>query len=124
MNQTTALASGVPAELSLPQRVLGMIVSPTPTFEGVVARPKWFGVLAFTTVLGALAWFTFLSTDVGRQAFIDQQIHQRETWNQPVTPEVQQGIERMAPLMRFIVPGSTFVIGPIFVLVIAGVLYG
>ena len=124
MNQTTVLASGVPADLSLPQRVLGMIVSPFPTFEAVVSRPKWFGVLAFTTLLGALAWFTFLSTDVGRQAFIDQQIHQREAWGQPVTPEILQGIERMAPMMRFIVPGSTFLVGPIFVVVIAGVLYG
>lgn len=124
MNQTTVLASGVSADLSLPQRVLGMIVSPFPTYEAVAAKPKWLGVLAFTTLLGALAWFTFLSTDVGRQAFIDQQIHQRESWGQPVTPEFLQGIERMAPMMRFIIPGSTLLIGPIFALIIAGVLYG
>lgn len=124
MNQTTVLASGAPADLSLPQRLLGMIVSPFPTFEAVVARPKWLGVLAFTTLLGALAWFTFLSTSVGQQAFIDQQLHQRETWNQPITPEVEQQIARTAPMMRFIIPASAVIIGPIFGVIIAGVLYG
>jgi hypothetical protein len=123
MAQTTVVASGAPAELSLPQRILGIIVSPTPTFQAVVAKPTWLGVLAFTTLVGAIAWFTFLSTDVGRQAFIDQQYEQRERWNQPITPQVEQQITAMAPVMRFVIPGSMLVIGPIFAFAIAGILY-
>jgi len=127
MTQTTAsqpAASGA-ADLSLLQRVIGVIVSPQATFEAVVARPKVLGALVLTTLVVALAYFAFLSTDVGRQAFVDQQIQQAERWSgTPMTAEQIQQQERMAPVMRYIVPGATLLVGPVFALIIAGVLYG
>lgn len=124
MTQTAVSQPSASADLSLVQRLIGMIVSPQTTFESVVARPKVLGVLLITTVFIALVWFTFLSTEIGRQAFVDQQIQQAERWTGTVTPEQIQAQERMAPMMRIIIPVSTLVIAPIFVVVIAGVLYG
>ena len=124
MTQTTVPQAGATRALSLPERLIGAIFSPKPTFESVSAHPVWVDVLAITIVLTSLAWFAFLSTDTGRQAFIDQQFQQQEAWGQTITPEVEQRINGSAPVMRWVIPISTLVIGPLFVVVIAGVLYG
>jgi len=124
MTQTTVPLAGAPRALSLPERLTGAIFSPKPTFESVSAHPVWVDVLAVTIVLTALAWFGFLSTEKGRQAFIDQQFQQQEAWGQTITPQVEQRINSSAPIMRWVIPISTLVIGPIFVVIIAGVLYG
>lgn len=124
MTQTTVPQAGATRALSLPERLTGAIFSPKPTFESVSAHPVWLDVLAITIVLTSLAWFGFLSTDTGRQAFIDQQFQQQEAWGQTITPEVEQRINNSAPVMRWVVPASTLIIGPIFVVVIALVLYG
>jgi hypothetical protein len=124
MTQTTVGQAGAPRALSLPERLIGAVFSPKPTFESVSAHPVWVDVLAISIVITAVAWFGFLSTDSGRQAFIDQQFQQREAWGQPITPEVEQGINASAPVMRWVIPVTTLVIGPLFTVVIAGVLYG
>jgi hypothetical protein len=124
MTQTTVPQAGASRALSLPERLTGVIFSPKPTFEAISAHPVWIDVLAVTLVLTSLAWFAFLSTDKGRQAFIDQQFQQQEAWGQQITPQVEQRINNSAPVMRFVIPGFTLVIGPLFVVVIAGVLYG
>lgn len=124
MTQNTVPQTGATRALSLPERLIGAIFSPKPTFESVSAHPVWVDVLAVTIVLTAVAWFAFLSTDTGRQAFIDQQFQQTESWGQTITPEVETRINNSAPVMRFVIPISTLVIGPLFVVLIAGVLYG
>jgi hypothetical protein len=124
MTTTAVPETGASRALSLPERLIGAIISPKKTFESVSASPVFVDVLAVTIVLTALAWFGFLSTETGRQAFIDQQFQQQEAWGQTITPEVEQRINASAPIMRWVIPVSTLVIGPIFVVIIAGVLYG
>jgi hypothetical protein len=124
MTQTTVPQSGATRALSLPERLTGAIFSPKPTFESVSGHPVWVDVLAITVLLTALSWFAFLSTDTGRQAFIDQQFQQQEAWGQTITPQVEERINNSAPVMRWVIPISTIVIGPLFVVIIAGVLYG
>jgi hypothetical protein len=80
-------------------------------------------VVALTTVLTALAWFVFLSTEVGQQAAIDQQFQQREAWGQPITPDVEAAINRSGPFMRWITGVSVLVMGPIIAFLTAGVAF-
>jgi hypothetical protein len=124
MTTTTVSQAGAARALSLPERLAGVIFSPKPTFESVSTHPVWIDVLAIGIVLTAVAWFAFLSTDTGRQAFIDQQFQQQEAWGQTITPEVEARINNSAPVMRFVIPAFTLVIAPLFVLAIAGLLYG
>jgi hypothetical protein len=123
MAQTTVSLSEAPSPLGLPQRLLGIIVSPGPTFQSVVARPVWFDVMAVTLVVIAVAWFAFLSTDVGRQASIDNQLQEAERWGQTITPQVEQRAVNMAPMMRFITPAAILVIVPLSGVVIAGLIH-
>jgi hypothetical protein len=124
MTQTTVPQTGAPRALSLLERLTGAIFSPKPTFESVSAHPVWMDVLAVTLVITAAVWFAFLSTDSGRQAFIDQQFQQQEAFGQTITPEVEQRVNASAPMMRWIYAVATLVVGPLILAIIAGVLYG
>lgn len=61
---------GGPSLPGLLRRTLGVIWSPRPTFEAVMATPKWLGMLALTTAVPALITGAFMSTEVGQQALV------------------------------------------------------
>jgi hypothetical protein len=124
MTQTTVPQAGAPRALPLLERLTGAIFSPKATFESVSAHPVWVDVLAVTLVLSAIAWFAFLSTPIGQQAFADQQFQQMESQGRTITPEVERQINTIAPMARWFVLGFTFIGIPLFLLAISGVLYG
>src|SRR5215470_6503264 len=114
---TTDAASPSPAR-SLPGRLIGVIFAPRATYAAVAARPRWFGALAFVVLMGVAGTLTLFSTDVGREAWIDAAVQQREAFSgRPVPDEQYAAIERMAPFAGYI--GAAFqVIGtPIAALV-------
>jgi hypothetical protein len=123
MTQTTVPQTGAIQPLSLPERLIGAILSPKSTFEAVVAHPSWAGVVAVTALLAAVGWFVFLSTEVGQQAAIDQQFQQRESWGMQITPDVEKAINASGPFVRWMTAISILVMSPLMVLFVAGVLY-
>ena len=49
---TPPTAAGIaPAPKSLVARFIGVLTSPRDTFMSVAAHPKWFGMLAVTTLI-------------------------------------------------------------------------
>jgi len=88
----------LPADRPLPARLLGVLFSPRDTYAGVAARPRWLGAFAFVLLVGAAATFVFLSTDVGKQAMLDQQVRMMESFGMRIPDaayqRMQQGIER------------------------------
>jgi hypothetical protein len=124
MTQTTVPQTGAPRALSLLERLTGAIFSPKPTFESVSAHPVWMDVLAVTLVITAAVWFAFMSTQAGQLAYVDQALQQQEAFGQTITPEVERNINNSAPVMRWVYPIATIVIGPLILAIIAGVLYG
>ena len=126
MSQTIALESAAAATppRSLPARIIGVFTSPRATFADVAARPRWLGVLAFVVVVGAVATFVFLSTDVGKQAMFDQQVQMLESFgvklNDAAYARMEAGLER-APYTGAI---SQMVVLPLMGLIIAGIALG
>jgi hypothetical protein len=87
-----------------------------------VAHPAWLGaMLAVVLVVGG-GNFVLLSTEVGQQALLDQQIRSSEAWGRTVTAEQQEGMERMLPTMRYITLGTTLVLAPVITFALAGLL--
>jgi hypothetical protein len=126
MTQSSGTVAGASA-LSFPQRVIGMLFSPRATFESVVAVPKWVDVLILTILVGMVSWGVFLWSPVGSQAFQDQMIQQAEqraASGGGNAAQAVEGVQRMFPYIRGFVVGSIPIIAPIFVAVIAGLLYG
>jgi hypothetical protein len=118
----TVTEAGAPA-LSFPQRVVGMLFSPRATFESVAAHPKWVDVLILSIFVGCVAWAAFLWSPVGSQAFIDQMVTQAERGGQ-AGPGAAERITGMFPVIRIATVVAPWIVGPIFVALVAGLLYG
>ena len=69
MANTPVQPGATPAPKSLVARFIGIITAPRATFESVVAHPKWFGMLALTTVASSRSSRRCrLTTEAGQQA--------------------------------------------------------
>ena len=121
---TTASSEAAPvAPMNLFARFFGILTSPRSTFENVSAAPRWFGMLAVTTVLVAFFSAAPLTTEAGRQAMIDQQISAMKSFGMNVTPEIQDRIEAGAGRLPYTTALSVLVMGPIFALIVSGILF-
>jgi hypothetical protein len=110
--------------LPLPARVVGVLFSPRETFANVAAFPRWFGVMAVSLLLfaGAQAWF--LSTEVGREASVDQQVAQMEGFGMTVSDAQYEQLRQQAKYGPVIQGVAILVMAPLFTAVIAGILFG
>lgn len=121
---TTAPAAGtVPAPKNLFARLIGVITAPRDTFASVAAYPKWFGMLALTTVIIAMFSALPLTTEAGRQATIDQQVDSMKSLGFDVTDQMYEQMQTRSRFMPYTTGVSILVIGPIIGLIIAGILF-
>jgi hypothetical protein len=124
MTDVSAAQRPQAARKSLVARLIGVILSPADTFRGIVAHPTWLGALLTVVLVIASGNFALLSTEVGQQALLDQQIRTSEAWGRTVTDAEQERMEQMLPLMRYMTLGSTVVLAPIITFALAGLLFG
>lgn len=61
-------------------RVVGVMLSPRATYADVAARPRALGVLLVVIALSAASLGAFMSTDIGREAALDQQVRALESF--------------------------------------------
>jgi hypothetical protein len=115
MAQPPSAHAGGPAPLSLIQRFLGILTSPKATFENVVSWPRWGGMMVVTTLVTALTVFVFLSTEVGREIVMKQQV-------EAGAPAAQA--EMAVKFAPYIAPISMLLFIPLFSLAVSGLLLG
>jgi hypothetical protein len=123
MSDTATALQPLAADRSLAARLVGVVFSPGDTFRGIAAHPRWLGAMAVIVAIVAGANFALLSTEVGQQALLDQQVRSAESWGRTLTDEQQDRMERMLPMMRYITLASTVVLVPVITFALAGVLY-
>jgi Yip1-like protein len=111
------------ADAGLMSRAVGVLTSPRETFAGVVAKPRWIGMMALVTIVGATLLFAFVSTPVGSQAMIDQQVQRAEARGAPMSDAQLAQMERVMGIFKYAIPASVLIIGPLFAALIAGILY-
>ena len=119
-----SIAPADAAPKGLFSRIAGVFFSPRATFADVAARPKWFGVLATGSVIVIAGLFVLFSTEVGQQAWIDQQVRGSESFGRALTDQQYQGMERIAPYIGYIVAGAYVIVIPIIVMIVSGILLG
>jgi hypothetical protein len=121
---TTAPAAGpAPAPKNLIARFVGIIVSPKETFQTLVPAPRWFAMLALSTVLVAVFTTLPLTTPAGKQAALEQQVQQRQAFGLQTSDEAYAQMERMQRVMPYIAGGGVLVVSPIIVAIFAGILF-
>ena len=115
MTQPPSASSGGAAPLSLVQRFVGILTSPKATYENVVSWPRWGGMLVITTLITVVTVFVFLSTEVGRDIVMKQQI-------EAGAPAAQA--EMAVKFSRFIAPVAMVIFIPLFAVAVSGILLG
>jgi hypothetical protein len=109
-----------PAAPNLAARIAGVVFAPRATYAAVAARPRALGVLLFVLVVGAAGTFAFLSTEVGQNAVLDQQIETMKSFGIAVTQPTIDRLEQAADRQRYIAPAAQAVFLPLAAAIIAG----
>lgn len=96
-------AAAAPAAKSLPARFAGVLFSPRATYAAVAAAPRWLGIFLTVFLVTASAATALLSTEIGRNALLDQQIAQSEAYGRHLT---QEQIDRLEKISEYYVYGA------------------
>jgi len=101
------IVAPVPAK-GLPARAFGVIFAPKTTYASIAASPRVLGALLLILVISCGGTIALLSTEVGQQAALEQQIQQRRAFGAPPMTEAQTAqIERLLPYFGYI--GAAYV---------------
>lgn len=106
------------------QRVLGVVVSPGETMSRIAAAPRWLDVLALTTILVAVGYFVFLSSEVGKAAYVEQAVASMESFGMTVNPDAYARIQTQAQYASYIQGATILFFGPLMCALISGILFG
>src|SRR5438874_12082877 len=124
---TDLAAAAVSAEAtpkSLVSRIFGVFFSPRATYASVAARPRWFGALAVSCAIVAGGYAVLLSTEVGKQAALDQQTQTLESFGVKLNDAAYERMEAGIDRARFITPISQIIFIPLVLAIVAGILLG
>ena len=119
---TPSRPDGAP-RMSLLTRIIGVIFSPREAFAAIVARPTWLGAMAVVIVIMGAAQFFLLSTDVGKDLALDQNVAAIEAFGQTVSDEMYANMERGMENARFTGPAILLVTIPLITAVTSGILH-
>ena len=116
----TPAAPGTAAK-SLPARILGVIFAPRATYADVAARPTWLGAMLVVLALTGGSTFAFLSTEVGKNAMLDQQRQTMESFGVRLNDQAMQRMEAGAARAPYFAVISQAVFLPVVALAVAGI---
>jgi hypothetical protein len=123
MSNSVMAAGAPPARKSLPARVVGVITAPRAAFESIAAHPRWFGALALTIVVVALCQALPLTTEEGKQAALEAQVSQMESFGRPVSDEQYVAMEKRIAFAPYVAAGGVVVVSPVMALIVAAILF-
>lgn len=122
MTEVTAAAANDVPQPGLLARLVGVIFSPRETYTAVAARPRAWAALMVIAVLMGAAQFTFLSTELGQDLALEQQIRGMEAFGVTVSDEMYAQVERRMESARYTSGASLLVFVPIMNAIAAGLL--
>jgi len=96
MAQATAPAATVVESKGLAARVLGVVFTPRAAYAAVAAHPRALGAVLVILLLACGSTFAFLSTEIGKNAMLDQQRQSMESFGIKVNEQAMQRMEQGA----------------------------
>jgi len=121
MADTAAEVSTEPTP-GLLTRVIGVLLSPRETYAAVAARPKALGVLLLTIAIFAIGQGWFVSTEVGKDIVMDQQVRAMESFGVTISDEMYAQMESRMSYAPYTTAGSMLVFLPLSNALVAGLL--
>ena len=110
------------ADQGLLSRIIGVLVSPKTTYAAVAAKPRSMAVLAVVLLIVGVAQGLFLSSEVGQQSVLDQQIRAMESFGINVTDQMYDQMEQGMKWAAITGPISQAIFWPIAIAIQAGIL--
>jgi hypothetical protein len=104
-------------------RVSGIFTSPRETYTAVAARPHATRILLVVLLVIVSANATFFSTEVGRQALLDQLVRTLESFGRQVSDPEYRWFEQVLPWSPYAVAAVQIVMLPTAMLVVSGLLF-
>ncbi len=111
---------------SLAARMYGVVRHPRATFTTIVQTPSWLPVLVVTTAITFVCALALLSTDVGRQALVDQWERTSTAFGQPIDDAGYARMEARAASGQaglLYAAGTALGYGPLLVLGLSAVIF-
>ena len=121
MPHTVAPAVSGTAAKGFPARILGVIFAPRTTYADVAARPAWLGAMLVVLALTGGSTFAFLSTEIGKNAMLDQQRQTMESFGVKLNEQAMQRMEEGAARAPYFAVVSQAVFLPVAALAVAGI---
>jgi Yip1 domain len=121
MPQTVVPAVSGTAAKGFPARILGVIFTPRAAYADVAARPAWLGAMLVVLVLTGGSTFAFLSTEIGKNAMLDQQRQTMESFGVKLNEQAMQRMEEGAARAPYFALISQAVFLPVVALAVAGI---
>jgi hypothetical protein len=112
-----------PQARGLAGRLIGVVTSPRSAYADVARRPSWLGGLIVILAISVTCDVWMLSTEVGRQAAVDQQLQTLEAFGQTVSDEQYRRMQEMAPNTRYFAAAGHVIGFPLAALVISAVAF-
>jgi hypothetical protein len=126
MTDTTAAAAPVPDKDPV-ARFFGVLLAPTETFRAVVAKPTWLVMALIVIVLSGGSQMWFQSTDVGRQATLDESVRKTEAFGFKVNDQMYEAMRKSImepPAWRVALSAAAIVVFSLGIwAIIAGLLF-
>jgi hypothetical protein len=121
---TTPIETGASsAPKGLAARFIGIITSPRDTYAAIVAHPKWFGMLALTTVAVAVLTAAPMTTKAGQEAALETQVSQMEAFGVDVNDEMYARMEQGMGRAAYTTAAGVLIAAPLMAAIIAGILF-
>jgi hypothetical protein len=108
--------------MGLAARVMNVFLAPREAYTAVAARPRALGVMLVVVLVMAAAQFVFLSTEVGRNATLDQQLNTVKAFGVTVTDQMVQQMQNRMEYAKYTGGISVAVVIPLLAAVVAGLL--
>jgi hypothetical protein len=110
------------ADQGLVARIVGVLLSPRATYAAVAAKPRSLGVLAVVLAIIAIAQGLFLSSEIGQQLVLDQQIRAMEAFGMTISDQLYDQMEQGMKRAAITGPISQAIFWPIAIAIEAGIL--
>jgi len=120
---TTSQPSVTQPNPGLLTRLIGVLFSPREMFAAIVARPKWLGAVTVVGLIMGGATFAQLSTDIGKELALDQQVSAIEAFGVTISDEQYAQMEQRMENARYTSPIFTIIAIPVFMTISAGILH-
>lgn len=122
MAEAVSTPSADTPRVGLLARLIGVVFAPRDAYAAVAARPSWLGAMTVAGVIFIAVQVIFLSTEVGRNAALDQQLGVLKAFGITVTDQMLQQMETRQAYAPYTTAASLVVSLPLVAAVVAGLL--